>query len=197
MIQLIIFILNATGKFLGKLISYKGCLVTFIIFCIVFFLILGKGAEMHNSEILKAHPQLKDVLQDHYNNSPPQSGQQFAGILIWGVIILLIALFIKNKLKKKDPTKGIGKPIPSTISKDLENRYSFKLQTEGENLILNNPFRGILCIGSAGSGKSESILRQLMKSAIDNEFCGIIYDFKSPTLTNELEAYLSQKNVKV
>ena len=32
-----------------------------------------------------------------------------------------------------------------------------------------------------------------MKSAIDNEFCGIIYDFKSPTLTNELEGFLSQK----
>jgi hypothetical protein len=99
----------------------------------VFFFILGKGAQMHNIEIVKAHPELKNVLQDNSNNSSPQSGQQTARILFWGVIIVLIVLFLRSKIKKKDPTKGIGKPIPSKISKDLENRYSFKLQTQGES----------------------------------------------------------------
>ena len=193
MIQLIIFILNTSGKFIGKLISNRGCLVSFLVFCVVFFYIIGKGAQERSYEIQKAHPELKKIIQDNYNNSSPGSGQHIAVILFWGSIIVLIALYIRSKFKKKDLAKGIGKPLPSKINKDLENRYSFKLQTQGENLILNNPFRGILCIGSAGSGKSESILRQLMKSAIDNEFCGIIYDFKSPTLTNELEGFLSQK----
>src|SRR5665647_3888740 len=113
MIQLVIFILNTAGKFIGKLISNRGCLVSFLIFCVVFFYIIGKGAQERSYEIQKVHPELKNIIQDNSNNSSPQSGQQIAGILFWGVIILLIALFIKSKFKKKDPTKGIGKPIPS------------------------------------------------------------------------------------
>src|SRR5665811_914392 len=191
MIQLIIFFLNAAGKFLGKLISNRGCLVSFIVFCVVVFFILGSGAQVHRQELQKAHPELfKNDIQD---NSSPGSGQHIAVILFWGSIIVLIALSFRSKFKKKDLAKGIGKPLPSKISKDLATPYTLKLQTQDVDLMLNNPFRGILCIGSAGSGKSESILRQLMKSAIDNEFCGIIYDFKSPTLTNELEGFLSQK----
>ena len=38
MIQLIIFFLNATGKLIGKLVSNRGCLVSFIVFCVVVFL---------------------------------------------------------------------------------------------------------------------------------------------------------------
>ena len=61
MIQLIIFILNTTGKFLGKLISNRGCLVSFLIFCVVFFYIIGKGAQQRSYEIQKAHPELKKI----------------------------------------------------------------------------------------------------------------------------------------
>jgi len=187
MIQLIIFVFGAIGKFIGKLISNRGCLVSFIVICVVVFFILGSGAQVHRNELEKAHPELfKNAIQD---NSSPGSGQHIAGILFFGSIIVLIALSIKSKFKKKDPTNGTGKPLPSKISKDLANPYTLKLQTQGEDLMINNPFRGILCIGSAGSGKSESILRQLMKSAIDNEFCGIIYDFKSPTLTTGFVRY--------
>ena len=98
MIQLIIFILNAAGKFLGKLISNKGCLVSFIAMCVVVFFILGSGAQLHKQELQKAHPEL--FTNDIQDNSSPHSGQHIAGILFFGFIIVLIALSIKSKFKK-------------------------------------------------------------------------------------------------
>jgi type IV secretory pathway TraG/TraD family ATPase VirD4 len=47
-----------------------------------------------------------------------------------------------------------------------------------------NPFRGILVIGGAGSGKSYSVAEPIIAQAAQKGYCGIIYDFKFPTLTN-------------
>ena len=121
-------------------------------------------------------------------------GNAIFALAFWGGIIFLIVRYIKKKRKKPEPIRDLAKPIPTDIAEDKANGYSLALQTHSGELILNNPFRGILCIGSAGSGKSESVLRQLLKSGVKNQFCGIIYDFKSPTLTNELEGFLSENS---
>src|SRR5664280_2354575 len=103
MIQLIIFFLNATGKLIGKLVSSRGCLVSFIVFCVVVFFILGSGAQVHRQELQKAHPELfKNDIQDNSNNSSPGSGQHIAVILFWGSIIVLIALSFSCLLYTSD-----------------------------------------------------------------------------------------------
>ena len=180
------------GSLLASLLAIEGVLFLSS-FSVLWFFLFSAVELRYTDRNYKKHIRNFSKMTYRIINSSPGSGQHIAVILFWGSIIVLIALSFRSKFKKKDLAKGIGKPLPSKISKDLANPYTLKLQTQDVDLMINNPFRGILCIGSAGSGKSESILRQLMKSAIDNEFCGIIYDFKSPTLTNELEGFLSQK----
>ncbi|WP_224995090.1 type IV secretory system conjugative DNA transfer family protein [Cesiribacter sp. SM1] len=55
------------------------------------------------------------------------------------------------------------------------------------------PFRHTLIIGGSGSGKSESLVRPLMKAFIEEGFCGIVYDYKAPTLINEMNTLLIQQ----
>jgi len=57
-----------------------------------------------------------------------------------------------------------------------------------------NPFRGVLVTGGAGSGKTESVAKQIMLNTASKGFSGLIYDFKFPTLGNTLESVLRQKN---
>lgn len=193
MIQLISFIFGAIGRLFRK----PGCLISFLVICAIFHFTVGPGRELPGAvselrALLKAHPEANPFNLGN-SNTLLAIIPVVVVILLWVGLLILITVYIRKKRRKSNPVKGIGKPLPSQISKDSSNLYTLKLQTQGEDLMVNNPFRGILCIGSAGSGKSESVLRQLMKSAIDNQFCGILYDFKSPTLTDELEGYLSKK----
>jgi hypothetical protein len=66
-----------------------------------------------------------------------------------------------------------------------ENEYSFHLKgKDGSWVNVTNPFRGILVLGGAGSGKSYSVAEPIIAQAAQKGYCGIIYDFKFPTLTN-------------
>ena len=66
-----------------------------------------------------------------------------------------------------------------------ENEYSFHLKgKDGSWVNITNPFRGILVVGGAGSGKSYSVAEPIIAQAAQKGYCGIIYDFKFPTLTN-------------
>jgi type IV secretory pathway TraG/TraD family ATPase VirD4 len=48
---------------------------------------------------------------------------------------------------------------------------------------INNPFRGVLIIGGAGSGKTHTFIKNIIENAIYKGFSGIIYDYKYPSLT--------------
>jgi type IV secretory pathway TraG/TraD family ATPase VirD4 len=49
-------------------------------------------------------------------------------------------------------------------------------------LTIENPYSGIFISGGAGSGKSKSIIEPLIKDAGDNNFTGVVYDYKFPEL---------------
>jgi hypothetical protein len=49
-------------------------------------------------------------------------------------------------------------------------------------MYLTNPYRGVLVIGGAGSGKSASIIEPIIIQSIQQGFAGILYDFKFPSL---------------
>ena len=108
--------------------------------------------------------------------------------LIFGMpIFYLIYLFIKKpKTQKADkfPTK-----------KTSSNTENFTFKTKLGNIILENPFRGIYVQGGAGSGKSASVFEPIIKQIAQQEYTGILYDFKSPELTNKVRA--NYKNSKV
>lgn len=61
----------------------------------------------------------------------------------------------------------------------------FSIGTEGgpvAQINITNPYRGILILGGAGSGKSKSLIEPLILQAIQQNFTGLLYDYKFPTL---------------
>lgn len=58
------------------------------------------------------------------------------------------------------------------------NSNSISLRTTKSNVVIPNPFAGIYIQGGAGSGKTESILKPIIKESIERNFSFIIYDFK-------------------
>lgn len=108
----------------------------------------------------------------------------------WLVLIVyfIIAFLVRYLVKEFKPQrKTLDKPLTKKQLKQLkEHPYAITI----DPLYLLNPFRGILISGSAGSGKSVSIVRPIMRSAAQKFYCGILYDFKYPTLTEELAGYM-------
>lgn len=80
---------------------------------------------------------------------------------------------------------------------DVINPDAIRLQTKGTPLVIGNPFRGIFVIGAAGSGKSESVGVPLLAEFIRLGFAGVVYDFKFPTLANDVESYLRAKGSRL
>lgn len=104
------------------------------------------------------------------------------GYLLMGFLAYLIYYFYKKHSKnsvKVDKSSEIK-----------ESPFSLNFEVSGDNLTLHNPFRGIFVIGAAGSGKTESVAIPALEQFIKKEFSGVIYDFKYPTLANEVETLL-------
>ncbi|WP_266202763.1 type IV secretory system conjugative DNA transfer family protein [Pontibacter kalidii] len=69
--------------------------------------------------------------------------------------------------------------------------YSLELSTTRGPIRLYNPFRGVLVVGAAGSGKSESIALPLMCGFARKGYSGVLYDFKFPSLTGDMHSFLA------
>ncbi|MDU1905053.1 MAG: type IV secretory system conjugative DNA transfer family protein [Dysgonomonas sp.] len=120
-----------------------------------------------------------------------QQGNNFVavGLSIFLLGICIIPTFlIRRYLRKK---KNRSKPKEAAF---YRTPYSIEFGTSKGNIILNNPFRGIFCVGAAGSGKSESIAVPLLSQFIQKGFAGVIYDFKFPALANEVQSFIGTSN---
>ncbi|HGE5775903.1 TPA: type IV secretory system conjugative DNA transfer family protein, partial [Flavobacterium psychrophilum] len=71
----------------------------------------------------------------------------------------------------------------------------FVFETKSGKVFLDNPYRGIYIQGGAGSGKSASIFEAIITQCGEKQFTGMLYDFKSPELTNLV--YLSYQNTNI
>lgn len=104
-------------------------------------------------------------------------------------VTMIFIYWIYLKKKNSKVNAGIMKEQRIKIKEDSVIYFTLK---KGR-LILNNPFRGIFVVGSAGSGKSESIAVPLLQQFTDRRFSGVVYDFKFPTLANDVESFLKDK----
>ena len=105
----------------------------------------------------------------------------------------LIAVFLIYRAittrKKRNPKN----PNPKMYEKsDFAIKYGFSIRVPWKKkkkaaFVITNPFRGTLLIGSAGSGKSESVIEPVIHQAIKKNYSGILYDFKFPELTGKLQ----------
>ena len=98
-------------------------------------------------------------------------------------IILFIRLLFKTKSKR---FKRVF------VKKKSNNIY---LRTKKGTLKIANIFRGVMITGGAGSGKSVSIFYPLISQLIKKDFSGILYDFKSPELSEFANSIFSEKNI--
>lgn len=111
-------------------------------------------------------------------------GVEFSVIL--GTFPLFIAIFLISKdiyKAKKTPKELLIKQFSKKEDKD-----SLNFKTSAGVINLANPFRGIYIQGGAGSGKSASIFEPIIKQIAEQEYTGILYDFKSPELTEKVRA---------
>ena len=68
-------------------------------------------------------------------------------------------------------------------SKNSNHRYQVDFKTTNGDFKLDNIKRGASIIGSAGSGKTESVVYGFLKHFRKEGFCGIIHDYKDFELT--------------
>jgi len=95
------------------------------------------------------------------------------------ILIFLIVCFFKKKNK--------------SIGKTKKNPYRLIFRSKKRTVYIDNPFRGIYLQGGAGSGKSETWIKPIIKQIVELNYAGILYDFKSPELSEE---YFS-RNLKI
>lgn len=65
----------------------------------------------------------------------------------------------------------------------INPKYRVKMKVKKGSLILENIRRGISIIGSAGSGKTESVVYGLLQHFKTHNFCGVIHDYKDFEIT--------------
>lgn len=72
---------------------------------------------------------------------------------------------------------------PDAAPSKMEKKYIVKLPTRSGTLQLRNIRRGASIIGSAGSGKTESVVYNFMRHFHKHKFCGVMHDYKHFELT--------------
>ena len=98
--------------------------------------------------------------------------QVFAIVLLWWLLpiqIINLGLFIGFNY-------NIGIP---NVSESFRVRFNLL----NGNLVLSNIRRGVSVIGSAGSGKTESVVYNFLKHFSQNQFSGVIHDYKDFEIT--------------
>lgn len=93
--------------------------------------------------------------------------------VLMGIIFTIIFVFKRFKRSEKKPKNKI----------DLNDENSLYLNSSVGTIQIANSFRGIIIEGGAGSGKSKSLFYPIIKQLMDKNYSGVLYDFKSPELS--------------
>ncbi|WP_454059253.1 type IV secretion system DNA-binding domain-containing protein [Elizabethkingia ursingii] len=113
----------------------------------------------------------------------------------YSALISLFPIFISSFYIIKDLSKPKPRKPQDQIFAKSDDSEGLNFKTKSGIIKLANPFRGIYVQGGAGSGKSASIFEPIIKQISMQEYTGILYDFKSPELTDKVRASYAGKNV--
>ena len=92
-------------------------------------------------------------------------------IVIYVVVPILSVAILFYAFYDNEPTRKTDK------------RYQVKFPTKSGTFKIDNIKRGASIIGSAGSGKTESVVYAFLRHFREKGFCGIIHDYKDFELT--------------
>ncbi|MFV8343590.1 conjugal transfer protein MobC [Flavobacterium sp. XS2P39] len=112
----------------------------------------------------------------------------------------LLSRIIKNRLNDKDIFNTENETFPqeerlleNEYSINLPARYHLKDKVRDSWINIINPFRGLLVLGTPGSGKSYFVIRHVITQHIKKGFSMFVYDFKYDDLSkivyNTFEKY--------
>jgi hypothetical protein len=102
----------------------------------------------------------------------------------------LLSRVIKMQFNNKDIFNKENETFPqeerllnNAYSVNLPSQYNLKGKTRKSWINIINPFRGLLVLGSPGSGKSYFVIRHVITQHIQKGFTMFIYDFKYDDLS--------------
>lgn len=97
------------------------------------------------------------------------------------MIQLKLSASVFNTLNETFPQEE--RLLTNEYSINLPARYNLKGRLRNSWINMINPFRGLLVLGSPGSGKSYFIVQHIIKQHIEKGFSLFVYDFKFDDLT--------------
>lgn len=101
----------------------------------------------------------------------------------------LLSRILKNRLsndifnKENETFPQEERLLNNEYSINLPARYHLKGKVRNSWINIINPFRGLLVLGSPGSGKSYFVIQHIIKQHIAKGFSMFVYDFKFDDLT--------------
>lgn len=127
-------------------------------------------------------------------------------VTVLGFIMILTGGTLLSRIINQKLNKSVFNSLNETFPQEerlLNNEYSInlpakynlkgKLRKSWINII--NPFRGVLIMGSPGSGKSYFVIQHIIKQHIQKGFSMFVYDFKFDDLTKiAYNQFLQNKN---
>lgn len=90
--------------------------------------------------------------------------------------------------------KGTEKVV--TVEPYTPGEKAFVFETTTGPIYIDNPRRGVFISGGAGSGKSKSVIEPIIQQAGENSYTGIVYDYKFPTLAEEVAGSYAKSDIK-
>ncbi|HEY8687926.1 MAG TPA: YWFCY domain-containing protein, partial [Chitinophagaceae bacterium] len=116
------------------------------------------------------------------------------GNLLSRLISLNLSNDIFNSLNETFPQEE--RFLSNEYSINLPARYNLKSRERKSWINIINPFRGLLVIGSPGSGKSWFVIQHVIKQHIEKGFAMFVYDFKYDDLSKIVYNWLQQNKNK-
>ncbi|MBZ9632187.1 type IV secretion system DNA-binding domain-containing protein [Salegentibacter sp. LM13S] len=112
-----------------------------------------------------------------------------SSLFIWGILpddpsfkeIATIGLYLGCPLLLINTVLYVF--IPKKEPSNIEIKYQVQFKTQNGRFQINNVKRGVSVIGAAGSGKTESVVYNLLDHFSRNSFCGLIHDYKDFEIT--------------
>ena len=142
----------------------------------------------------------------HYSMNPEIIILSYIGLTILGFLLILTGGGLLSRVIYQHLNNSVFNAPNETFPQEerlLQNEYSInlparynlkgRLRKSWINII--NPFRGLLIMGSPGSGKSYFIIQHIIKQHIQKGFSLFVYDFKFDDLTRiAYNQFLKYKN---
>ena len=106
----------------------------------------------------------------------------FSSVYLWLFPLSLLSSLILVPFWLLQWQRSSTQPVYRAERRKKPTADSLHIRTRQGYVNILNPYRGTLVMGSSGSGKSESIGNNLLSQFIQQGYCGVVYDFKFPTL---------------